>query len=216
MAGFSQTVNANLFHPPVPRPLILWVHATAFSLWVLFYILQSGLVRIRKVSTHRLLGWFGVALAIFMAPLGVITGIVMCRFDIAHYTMPNAVAAKADIQAFLAIPFWDMLAFAIFVGLAIFWRKKPELHRRLLFIATCGLMDAAFGRFAVLDYYDHYYIALDVLILIGMARDLIVDRHIHKVYLYALPCIVIGQALTVYLHKGNPPCWQAITHAILF
>jgi hypothetical protein len=124
VAGFSQTVNANLFHPPVPRPLILWVHATAFSLWVLFYILQSGLVRIRNVSTHRLLGWFGVALATFMAPLGVITGIVMCRFDIVHYSMPNAVAAKADIQAFLAIPFWDMLAFAIFVGWRFFGGKS--------------------------------------------------------------------------------------------
>ncbi len=216
VAGFSRTVDGNLFHPPVPRPLILWVHAAAFSLWILFFILQSGLVRIRKVSTHRFLGWFGAALAAFMVPLGVTTGIVMARFDIAHYTMPDAVAAKADIQAFLAIPFYDMIAFPILVGLAILWRKKPELHRRLLFIATCCLMDAPFGRYAFLDAQDRYYIALDLLILIGMARDLVVDRHIHKVYLYSLPFIALGQALATYLRLGNPPIWQEITHAILF
>jgi uncharacterized membrane protein YozB (DUF420 family) len=107
-------------------------------------------VRIRKVSTHRFLDWFGTALAALMVPIGIITGIVMARFDIAHYTMPDAIAAKADIQAFLAIPFWDMLAFPILVGFAILWRKKPELHRRLLCIATCCLMDAPFCRYAVL------------------------------------------------------------------
>ncbi|MGC1299938.1 MAG: hypothetical protein WA869_33350, partial [Alloacidobacterium sp.] len=26
VAGFSRTVNQNLFHPAIPRPFILWVH----------------------------------------------------------------------------------------------------------------------------------------------------------------------------------------------
>jgi hypothetical protein len=34
--GFSQTVNQNLFHPPLPRPVLLWIHAAAFSAWVVF------------------------------------------------------------------------------------------------------------------------------------------------------------------------------------
>lgn len=38
--GFSRTIDANLFHPALPRPFLLWIHAAAFSAWVAFYIFQ--------------------------------------------------------------------------------------------------------------------------------------------------------------------------------
>ena len=50
VAGFKRTVNENLFHPAVPRPFILWIHASAFAGWVIFFICQSMLARIHKVS----------------------------------------------------------------------------------------------------------------------------------------------------------------------
>jgi hypothetical protein len=56
VAGFKRTVNDNLFHPAVPRPFILWIHGAAFAGWVIFFICQSTLVRIRKVSWHRSMG----------------------------------------------------------------------------------------------------------------------------------------------------------------
>jgi hypothetical protein len=69
--GFSRTVNASLFHAKPPRPLLLWIHGAAFLSWVVFFIAQSALVRARKVSVHRLLGWFGAGLATTMVVLGV-------------------------------------------------------------------------------------------------------------------------------------------------
>ena len=59
--GFGGTVNSNLLKADVPRPSILWVHAAAFSTWVLFFVLQSALVRTHNVRVHRSLGWFGAA-----------------------------------------------------------------------------------------------------------------------------------------------------------
>ena len=53
VAGFKRTVNDNLFHPAIPRPFILWIHGAAFAGWVIFFICQSTLVRIGKVSWHR-------------------------------------------------------------------------------------------------------------------------------------------------------------------
>ncbi|HTW31776.1 MAG TPA: hypothetical protein VMD76_08865 [Candidatus Sulfotelmatobacter sp.] len=29
--GFSRTINSNLFHAAPPRPLLLWIHGTAFA-----------------------------------------------------------------------------------------------------------------------------------------------------------------------------------------
>src|SRR6185437_7897057 len=59
--GFGRTVNSNLVRADIPRPFILWVHAAAFSAWVLFFVLQSALVRTHNVRVHRSLGWFGAA-----------------------------------------------------------------------------------------------------------------------------------------------------------
>ena len=51
--GFSDTVDARLLHAKPPRPLLLWFHAAAFSAWIMLFIAQSALVRVRKVSVHR-------------------------------------------------------------------------------------------------------------------------------------------------------------------
>ena len=208
-SGFKRTVNENLLHPAVPRPLILWIHGAAFAGWVIFFICQSSLVRVRKVSWHRSIGWFGAGLATVMVPLGVTTAIIMARFDTVQLHQ-NAV----DAAAFLSVPFYDMIVFGVLIGLAIYWRTKPELHRRLIFIATCSLMDAPFGRFDYIFDHNLYFVCLDLLMLLGVVRDLLVERRVHKVYLYALPLLFVGQGLSVYMFRHNPAWWQAISHAI--
>jgi hypothetical protein len=206
--GFSRTVDDHLLHAAPARPLLLWIHGAAFSAWVVFYIFQSTLVRTRNVKWHRFFGWFGTGLAAVMVPLGFIVAIIMSRFDI-H------VLKQSGIETFLAIPFFDMLAFGLCVGLAIYWRKQPELHRRLLFIATCGLMDAPFGRFDTIFNHNLYYLCLDGVMLLGVVRDLVVNRSIHKVYRVALPALWAAQALTVYLYAGSPAWWLRLTRAIV-
>ncbi|MGA8503852.1 MAG: hypothetical protein WB683_20045, partial [Candidatus Sulfotelmatobacter sp.] len=199
-----------LFHPAVPRPFILWINGAAFGGWIALFIFQSTLVRVHKVSWHRFIGWFGAGLAAVMVPLGVTTSIVMARFNIVRLHQD-----ARDAHAFLSIPFYDMIAFGVLIGLAIYWRKKPELHRRLIFIATCGLMDAPTARF---DYvFDHnlFFPCLDLLIVLGVVRDLLVERRVYKVYRYALPVLIVGQSLAVYMWRGDPSWWQGITHAIL-
>ncbi len=206
--GFSRTVDANLFHAKPSRPVLLWMHGAAFSTWVAFFIAQSALVRVRKVSLHRTLGWFGAGLAGMMVVLGFTVAVVMTRFD-------SVVLHQKNVDSFLSIPFWDMLFFGTSIALAILWRRKPDFHRRLVFLATCQLMDAAIGRFDFWFNHSIFYVGLDLLIVAGMTRDLIVDGRVHRVYLYALPVLAVGQGLAVYLWRVNPAWWQGITSAIV-
>ena len=208
VSGFSRTVNVNLLHPTLPRPLILWFHAAAFSGWVAFFMFQSALVRTHNVKWHRFFGWFGAALGTVMVPLGLATSIIMGRFDTYKEHQPGA-------DAFLIVPFYDMVAFGVFFGLAVLWRKKPEWHRRLIFIATCGLLDAAFGRFDYVFIHGLFFWCLDGVILLGVGRDLLVNRRIHKVYLYALPPLVVVQAFVAHTWLSTSAWWVRIGHAIL-
>jgi hypothetical protein len=205
--GFSQTVNQNLFHPPLPRPVLLWIHAAAFSAWVVFYIFQSGLVRTHNVKWHRFFGWFGVALGVAMVVLGFTISIIMGHFDVVVLHQPD--------PAFLAIPFSDMLFFGTLFALAIYSRRKPEFHRRLMFLATCVLMDAAFGRFLYIFNHSLFHLCLDAVMLLGVARDLVVNRSVHKVYRIAIPLLCAAQLVVLYLWRGGPAWWLGTTKAIL-
>jgi hypothetical protein len=206
--GFSHSVNANLLHAAVPRPFLLWIHAAVFSGWVVFFIFQSTLIRTHRVRWHRTAGWFGAALGTSMVFLGTATAIVMRRFDTVQLHLPGA-------DAFLIIPFFDMAAFAVCFGLAVYWRRKPELHRRLIFIATCGLLNAAFGRIDFLFNHDLTFCCLDGVILLGVARDLLVNRRIQPVYRIALPVLVVAQAFVIHTYRSGSWWWVSIAHAIL-
>jgi hypothetical protein len=209
--GFSHTVDQNLLHATPPRPWLLWVHGTLFSAWVGFFILQSALVRTRNVRVHRTTGWFGVGLAVAMTVVGFATAIVMRRFDM-RFETPDA----AGPAAFLIIPFFDIACFAVVFWLALNWRKKPELHRRLMLIATCVLTSAAWGRMPNQTFaFVWFYSGVDALILLGVLRDLFVMKKVHRVYWYALPVLVVAQVFVMRTLLSNAPWWTRIANAIL-
>jgi FtsH-binding integral membrane protein len=206
--GFSHTVDANLLHANPPRPVLLWFHGSVFSAWVALFIAQSALVRVRKVSIHRALGWFGAALAVTVVVSGFIVSVVMLRFNI-------TVLHRKTVASFLSVLWCDMLIFGACMALAIYFRKRPEYHRRLIFMASCQLMQAAFVRFHYIGYHDLFYPALDVLIVAGISRDIVADGRVNRVYLYVFPAMILLQAWATYLERVNPGWWQAATQAIL-
>jgi uncharacterized membrane protein YozB (DUF420 family) len=199
--GFSRTIDRHLIHPPVQAPSILWVHSAVFTGWIAFYILQSTLVRARNVQLHRLFGWFGVFLATVMIPLGFVTAIVMGRYN------KHLLHLRAS-DAFLSVPFGDMVAFTILIGLAIYWRRRPDLHRRLMFLTNCVLLEAALSCLhPYIFIHGLGFACVDAVILFGLARDLPVDRSVHKVYRIALPLIIVFQIFIVYLWRDAPAWW---------
>jgi hypothetical protein len=217
--GFSHTIDVNLFHPSIPRPGLLYVHAALFSAWMALYILQTGLVASRNVTLHRRLGAAWIAGGAVMPVVGVATGIVMRRFDVIHF--------HGNV-AFIAVILWDMLAFSTLFLLAVLWRKRPEYHRRFMFLATCGLMDAGFVRFPLVvflisflatfpvwHYFVGLYVGVDALVLIAIIRDLIVQRRVHIVYRVALPLIVTGQLLACVLSAQYLAFWTKLSHGLV-
>jgi hypothetical protein len=188
--GFGQTVDQRLFHPSHPKPLLLSIHAVIFSAWVVFYIVQSALVRTGNVLRHRLLGWFGVALGVAIPVIGTVTAVTMRRLDLLD---PES-AGRAPL---LRIALLDLASFTIPFALAIYLRTKPELHRRFMLIASCALTAAAFVRFpAMFHPWPWYYVGVDFLVFLGVLRDLIVSRRVHPIYLCVLPALILAQ-LTV-------------------
>ena len=206
--GFSGTVDRKLIHANPRVPILLWVHAILFSAWVAFYILQSALVRIRKVRLHRTLGWAGTALGTSMVVIGFWVAVAMARFDTIRLHRPNR-------DAFLIVPLFDIVAFATLLGLAILWRARPERHRRLMLLATCALTGAAFGRMPIMHAPLSFYGGVDGLILLGALCDLTVNRRIHAVYRISIPLLVAGQIAVTQIFLHRAAFWIRIAHGLL-
>jgi hypothetical protein len=207
--GFSRTVDQNLIHAEVPRPKALWFHGLLFYAWVLFFVLQSVLVRMRSVKLHKTLGWFGAAMGVAVVVAGFTITVIMARFQVQQL--------HAKSLGFVSLSIVDMLCFGTCFGLSIWWRKRPEYHRRLLLIANCAMAAPGFGRFPALLVprgTGLFYAWVDVLILMGVTRDRLVNGRTHIVYKVALPIMMVGQALAVYVALHKPAFWVNFTMAI--
>jgi hypothetical protein len=210
--GFGGTLDARLIHPSSPRPWILYFHVALFSSWVLLFITQASLVRSRRVAWHRRLGISGILLGVLMPVVGIATALATTRL---HRALNFGRTSNHD-ERFLIVSFFDMLAFAVTFGLAIYWRHRPEYHRRLMLMATCGLTVAAFARFPNwLMPENLWYAGVDTLILPGVARDWMVTGRVHEVYRYGLPALALGQAMTMWIYLSGAQAWIAIAHGLL-
>ena len=204
--GFGHTVPDVLLHPVVPRPRILWLHAAVFSGWLVFAMLQTGLVRLRQVKVHRLLGWFGVGLAVLMVVVGTRTALQLGRFDV-------EVLHQQGADTFEVVSFADMILFPLLVGLGIAWRKKPELHRRLFLLATVELTGAGFGRIDWVAAHNLMFFCADAVMCLGVLRDLLVSGRVHRVYKVAIPLIVVWHVGVSWMYLRPPVWWARLAHA---
>jgi hypothetical protein len=155
------------------------------------------------------MGRCGAALGAVVAVLGVWTAITMERFNMVQLHRPRG-------PMILLVAFSDIVVFAVSFAPVVYWRRNPEFHRRLMLAAACALTAAAFSRMPILLWVPtgiFVAIGVDLLILLGLARDFIVSRSIHRVYLY-------GFSLSSLARSPSPTptrlsYWVKIAHAIL-
>jgi len=204
--GFAPTLEPRLLHPPYAMPWSLYVHTVVFTGWLLLMMVQSGLVQVNKISVHRQLGALSAVFGIVLPVVGVWVAVEVSRLRLQH--------GERGQETFLLVPFFDMFVFAVLFALAWWWRKRPEYHRRLILLAAVSLTVAAFARFPSYIVPGHHFnIACDIMLLLAVARDLVVDRRVHRVYLIALPCLFAGQAITEWAR--HTAWWSNIASSIL-
>ena len=102
----------------------------------------------------------------------------------------EVVAAQAQLLG----PLLDMLVFAPLFAAAIYYRRKPELHKRLMIVATTSLLIAAVGRMPFLGAPPDrllLHLIWTAPILLAMAYDFWRQRRVHPVYVLGLVVLVL-------------------------
>jgi hypothetical protein len=109
-----------------------------FSAWVLYFIAQVSLISVGRADLHRKLGLLGL----FLASAIVLVGALTALHGVARASGPPTVPPLS----WLAVPLFDLVVFVGLLGAGWFYRKNAQTHKRLMLIATIGILAAALGR----------------------------------------------------------------------
>lgn len=185
-AGFAPTFFLRPFFDVPQIPLYLYLHGVVGTAWFALVVIQAVLIANRQFARHRQLGWFGVGLAAVVIGLGVYTSTQMVPRNAAAHEL-----SEADIQLYSAVTAADLAGFIVFptlVALAIYYRRRVDIHMRLMLIATLEVTGPAVAR---IGSWGGVFGPIIVTVMLGLmaafvVHDLWTRRRIHLATIFGL------------------------------
>ena len=201
-AGFSRTFYLRPYFFPEPLLPLLILHGIVFSAWLALFVTQTTLIATGRTRTHMRLGIAGGVLAASMVLIGTLTAIVRAKGA-------PPVPGFSSPLIFLTIPLGDMLVFGILVGAAFYFRRRIDIHKRLMLVATIGILPAAVARlpfdFILRTGPLAFFGLADLFIIPCLIYDFATRGRPHRATVLAAALIVISQPLRLVI--GNTNAW---------
>jgi hypothetical protein len=185
VAGFLRTY---IFVPALGLPAgalapttLVHIHAMVFFSWCALLVVQSWFVVSHRTSLHRKAGLLGFALYGGL----IVTGpIIAVRATIRNGSTP-------DELAFLAVGLSSVLAYAVIFGAAFYWRRRPDIHKRLMMVGMVVLLTAPFGRLSTFPYLLEHVIGPGVVVAALVIWDYSALGRLHIVSAVVGPMVLL-------------------------
>jgi hypothetical protein len=209
LAGFARTYYLKPFFttPDIPGRIV-HLHGIIMTSWVILFIVQVALVETRRTRVHRRLGIFGGVLAALVVIVGILTAL---------YAAARGASPGPPALAFLIIPIGDMLIFSVLIGLALYYRRKLDIHKRLMLLAAINLLTPAIARIPLAFITNNGPLAFfgltDLCVLACIAFDTIKHRRLHPAFLWGGIFLIAMQPLRLLFAGTN--AWMNVAAALV-
>ena len=143
IGGFIKNYYLRPFFPemgPIYSDLVRF-HAAVMTAWVLLFAAQARLISSKRIKLHMKLGWAGVGLAMLV----LVTGYMV---SVGSAQRGNSVPGIPP-NVFMIVPLMDLVLFVIFFGGAIYLRKSPAEHKRLMLLSAANFLPPAAARMPI-------------------------------------------------------------------
>ena len=192
-------------------PLIV-AHGLAMSGWVVLFFVQSLLILTGRRRLHLVLGPIGGVLAAAIVILGTTVAPLSVHFS------PQVYATLGGPRAFLATMLVQMLSFGTLVGLGLVYRRRPEVHRPMMLLATIVIQSGALGRFPYIENLAALaplYVWGPVLLFGGLLVVLqwAMGKTLNRWYLTGYAAMVMASFLSVAV--GSTALWNRMVSAFV-
>ncbi len=203
--GFWATYFGQLLGGTVARHPAVHLHGAVFSGWMALLLAQVLLAATGRIRLHRRIGTVGVAYAVLVFCTGLVVSFVapVLHVRAGEWTLDAA-------AAFMLLPLVDMVLFAGFFGTAVAYRRRPEIHKRLVLAATIALAFAAVGRLSLSPW--AFLLVWLTPLFIAMAFDAFTLGRVHGANVIA--ALILATAfMRIFLMESQ--AWLRIGRAIL-
>jgi hypothetical protein len=188
------------------RAWIMHLHGAVFTGWMALQLLQVGLVAAGRIGAHRRVGAFGIYYGALLFVVGLIVSFAAPVMHVRAGEWPIDQAA-----GFMILPLVDMVLFGGFFAGAVFYRQKPEIHKRLILAATVSVAFAAVARMQIQPP-ALFYLAWISPMLLGMGYDLFSRKRVHPVYWVCLAAMSLA-FVRIFAMTAEP--WLKFARALL-
>ena len=207
LIGFWPTYFWPLLRGTLAIPTVVHAHALVFLGWMAVLMTQVIVAARGNVRLHRRIGRWGIAYGCIVIVMGLIVGPANAVIKVDSGVWTRDEAARS-----LLVTIGDMVSFAIWFGAAIWYRARPEVHKRLMVVATVVLLFAALARWTFIEWgLARAGIWLSP-IFFGMLHDWITRRRVHPVYTIGSIALFL---FAFRLLAANSEAWLRIGRPIL-
>lgn len=171
-------------------PTYIVAHGVVLTLWFSIFLVQTILVASRRVARHRLLGLVGAGVAAAVLAVSMLVVVRLAARAAARGVTSGPVALIVTGDTGL------MLVFALFVAAAIYLRRRPDAHRRLMLIASITIVGPALARLPGAEALVPISVIGPQLALFAalIAFDVLSSRRVHPVTAWGVALYVVVAA----------------------
>ena len=194
IVGFLPTFFVPLAQGTFSRPPIFYLHGLLFFGWVSFFFAQTWQVGRGRILAHREWGVLGAALAAAMA--FSVVSLVILRLNQRPAPPVGPGSAPFAFGQIVALVYFGTCVAMGFANV-----RRPEVHKRLMLLATLSFLGAPIGRWLFFlttpgqppsFWVIHAVgVCVEALILVAMAYDWRTTGRVSWVYLVGFPVFVI-------------------------
>lgn len=189
--------------------MLVHVHGAVFTLWMLLYLVQTGLVSAGRTDIHRVVGPVAALVAVAMVPLGLATAVITKQVTAAAHLPPQGPP--------LIFPLGAILTFAVLTTWAVAMRKRSAWHKRLMLLGTLAILTTPLAR---VTRFTHLpltpplggMILTDVLLVALVVYDLRTLGRLHAATKWGGAFFLATQLVRIVLNMT--PAWQAFAKSL--
>ncbi|MCA1634033.1 MAG: hypothetical protein LC802_10035 [Acidobacteria bacterium] len=201
-AGFARTYYLRPYFGTPPLTPLLHLHGIVFTSWLILLVTQTVLVAANRTGIHRRLGMAGAVIAVLLVLVGCTTALVRAKIADVPPGAPSPLV-------FLTIPLGDMLVFASLVAAGFYFRRRGDVHKRLMLLATLAILPAATARLPFAFIQQVGLLAsfglADLFIVACLLYDLMARGRLHRATVWGGLLIVVSHPLRLVI--GNTQAW---------
>ena len=205
--GFWPTYFGPALKGRVHVPPLIHLHAVIYVTWLALFATQVTLAATNRVKLHMQLGRWIMA-------YGVVVVIAGLMATAQGFGTRLATEDVFRAQRWLFGVLKDLVFFVPFLVAGWIYRRKPEIHKRLMIVATTILVLPAVSRMSFLGTpvpIWKFMLVWPIPVYLLMIHDFYRKRLIHPVYLIGVAAML---TMRLILPFGSSHAWQSIAAVI--